>query len=96
MGLATPDVAFSLSGVIFHCQNRVVSFSELRQRHVTPRPTGRPPPVPAPSGPPTPLSAPGGPPEKGLSTSTPQGLIRRPGTPSGTPGPAMGESHVPH
>uniref|UniRef100_A0A671Q2S6 Endoplasmic reticulum junction formation protein lunapark n=1 Tax=Sinocyclocheilus anshuiensis TaxID=1608454 RepID=A0A671Q2S6_9TELE len=63
---------------------------ELRQRHVIPRPTGRPPPVPAPSAPPTPLSAPGGPPEKGLSTSTPHGLIRRPGTPAGTPGPAMG------
>ncbi|XP_059355507.1 endoplasmic reticulum junction formation protein lunapark-A [Carassius carassius] len=63
---------------------------ELRQRHVTPRPTGRPPPVPGPSAPPTPLSAPGGPPEKGLSTSTPHGLIRRPGTPAGTPGAVMG------
>ncbi|XP_026128438.1 endoplasmic reticulum junction formation protein lunapark-A-like [Carassius auratus] len=63
---------------------------ELRQRLVTPRPTGRPPPVPGPSAPPTPLSAPGGPPEKGLSTSTPHGLIRRPGTPAGTPGAVMG------
>uniref|UniRef100_A0A8C1QZV2 Limb and neural patterns a n=2 Tax=Cyprinus carpio TaxID=7962 RepID=A0A8C1QZV2_CYPCA len=67
---------------------------ELRQRLVSPRPAGRPPPVPVPSAPPTPLSAPGGPPEKGLSTSTPHGLIRRPGTPAGTPGPAMGESHI--
>uniref|UniRef100_A0A673MC59 Endoplasmic reticulum junction formation protein lunapark n=1 Tax=Sinocyclocheilus rhinocerous TaxID=307959 RepID=A0A673MC59_9TELE len=63
---------------------------ELRQRHVSPRPAGLPPPVPAPAVPPTPLSAPGGPPEKGRSTSTPHGLIRRPGTPAGTPGPAMG------
>ncbi|XP_043105488.1 endoplasmic reticulum junction formation protein lunapark-A isoform X2 [Puntigrus tetrazona] len=63
---------------------------ELRQRLVTPRPAGRPPPVPGPSAPPTPLSAPGGPPEKGLSASTPQGLVRRPGTPAGTPGPVMG------
>lgn len=65
---------------------------ELRQRLVSPRPAGRPPPGPgsAPSVPPTPLSAPGGPPEKGLSSSTPHGLIRRPGTPAGTPGPAMG------
>uniref|UniRef100_A0A671Q386 Protein lunapark-A-like n=1 Tax=Sinocyclocheilus anshuiensis TaxID=1608454 RepID=A0A671Q386_9TELE len=69
---------------------------ELRQRHVSPRPAGLPPLVPAPAVPPTPLSAPGGPPEKGLSTSTPHGLIRRPGTPAGTPGQAMGESHVPH
>lgn len=62
---------------------------------MTPRPAGRPPPVPSPAVPPTPLSAPGGPPEKGLlSTSTPHGLIRRPGTPAGTPGPAMGESHI--
>ncbi|KAK7168604.1 hypothetical protein R3I93_004813 [Phoxinus phoxinus] len=62
---------------------------ELRQRLVSPRPAGRPPPGPG-SVPPTPLSAPGGPPEKGLSTSTPLGLIRRPGTPAGTPGPGMG------
>ncbi|KAG1938895.1 endoplasmic reticulum junction formation protein lunapark-A [Pimephales promelas] len=62
---------------------------ELRQRLVSPRPAGRPPPVPG-SAPPTPLSAPGGPPEKGLSTSTPHGLIRRPGTPAGTPAHGMG------
>lgn len=76
--------------------NHVIFCSELRQRLVSPRPAGRPPPGPgsAPSVPPTPLSAPGGPPEKGLSSSTPHGLIRRPGTPAGTPGPAMGESHV--
>ncbi|XP_026074455.1 endoplasmic reticulum junction formation protein lunapark-A-like [Carassius auratus] len=65
---------------------------ELRQRLVSPRPAGRPPPgpVPGPAVPSTPLSAPGGPPEKGLSASTPHGLIRRPGTPAGSPGPAMG------
>lgn len=65
---------------------------ELRHRLVSPRPTGRPPPVPVPgpSVPGTPLSAPGGPPEKGLSASTPQALIRRPGTPVGTPIPVMG------
>uniref|UniRef100_A0A672S9N8 Endoplasmic reticulum junction formation protein lunapark n=1 Tax=Sinocyclocheilus grahami TaxID=75366 RepID=A0A672S9N8_SINGR len=63
---------------------------ELRQRHVSPRPAGLPPLVPAPAVPPTPLSAPGGPPEKGLSTSTPHGLIRRPGTPAGTLFQAMG------
>ncbi|XP_056090499.1 endoplasmic reticulum junction formation protein lunapark-A isoform X1 [Rhinichthys klamathensis goyatoka] len=62
---------------------------ELRQRLVSPRPAGRPPPGPG-SAPPTPLSAPGGPPEKGLSTSTPHGLIRRPGTPAGTPAHGMG------
>ncbi|XP_067266505.1 endoplasmic reticulum junction formation protein lunapark-A [Chanodichthys erythropterus] len=65
---------------------------ELRQRLVSPRPAGRPPPVPVttPAVPPTPLSAPGGPPEKGLATSTPHGLIRRPGTPAGSPAPGMG------
>ncbi|XP_051998311.1 endoplasmic reticulum junction formation protein lunapark-A [Xyrauchen texanus] len=66
---------------------------ELRQRHVTPRPTGRPPlaPVTAAAAPPTPLSAPGGPPEKkSLSNSAPHGLIRRPGTPAGTPAPVTG------
>lgn len=63
---------------------------------MSPRPAGRPPPVPvtAPAVPPTPLSAPGGPPEKGLATSTPHGLIRRPGTPAGSPAPGMGESLV--
>lgn len=80
----------------FYCQNGVVFCSELRQRLVSPRPAGRPPPGPgsATSAPPTPLSAPGGPPEKGLATSTPHGLIRRPGTLAGTPAPGMGESHV--
>lgn len=63
---------------------------------MSPRPAGRPPlvPVTAPAVPRTPLSAPGGPPEKGLSTSTPHGLIRRPGTPACSPSPGMGESHV--
>lgn len=70
--------------------------SELRHRLVSPHPAGRPPPVPVhgPSVPVTPLSAPGGPPEKGLSASTPQALIRRPGTPAGTPIPVMGEFHL--
>lgn len=68
---------------------------ELRQRHVTPRPLGRPPAGPAPSAPPTPLSAPGGPPEKILSASTPQGLIRRPGTPAGMATPGMMGMHPP-
>ncbi|XP_052004135.1 endoplasmic reticulum junction formation protein lunapark-A-like [Xyrauchen texanus] len=64
---------------------------ELRQRHMTPCPTGRPPlaPVNATAASPAPLSAPGGPPEKNLSTSTPHGLIRRPGTLTGTPAPGM-------
>ncbi|KAA0716112.1 Endoplasmic reticulum junction formation protein lunapark-A [Triplophysa tibetana] len=67
---------------------------ELRQRHVTPRPVGRPPAGPA-TAPAAPLSAPGGPPEKGLSASTPQGLIRRPGTPAGPATPVVMGMHPP-
>ncbi|XP_067299250.1 endoplasmic reticulum junction formation protein lunapark-A [Pseudorasbora parva] len=65
---------------------------ELRQRLVSPRPAGRPPPGPVTASgvTPAPLSAPGGPPEKGLLTSTPHGLIRRPGTPACSPSPGMG------
>ncbi|XP_067116166.1 endoplasmic reticulum junction formation protein lunapark-A isoform X1 [Osmerus mordax] len=75
---------------------------ELRQRHVTPRPSpamalpagsaaARPPLAPgATHAGPTPLSAPGGPPERSLSTgAAQQSLMRRPVTP-GTPVPGLG------
>lgn len=74
--------------------------SELRQRHVTPRPpvpvtpnlavAARPP--PGPTAPPALISAPGGPPERNLSTSGQHhNLLRRSATPTGSPAAGVGE-----
>lgn len=76
------------------------AHTELRQRHVTPRPpvpvtpnlavVARPP--PGPTAPPALISAPGGPPERNLSTSAQNhNLLRRNATPTGPPSPGVGK-----